>query len=163
MEQNPIFQNWLLGVIMKALIASITLILLFITTTGYSQSKETENITVNIRRVSKSQTNKDAGIEIELTNHNPNGFYVGALYWCLQIGKLPGVGAGGFPHYTAEGQLLLSYANASPKTRLFGFSKDEWKKMKNGDPMRLTWGCGKTSDYEEIEPFAFLNKKILKK
>jgi hypothetical protein len=146
---------------MKPFIVSISLLLLFITPC-YAQSKENESITVkSIRQVSKSQTKKEAGIEIELVTSDPKGFYIGGLYWCLQIGKLPGAGEGGFPHYTSEGKPLV---RLSPnKTRLFGFTKDDWKKLKNGDPMRLTWGCPKNSDYEAIKPFAFLNKKILKK
>ncbi len=105
----------------------------------------------SIRQVAKSKKVKKPHIRIEL--FNPDGFYVGGLAWCLRIGKLPGV---------MEGD-SLTFEAPRVGTRLFIFTVEDWKKLKNGDPLWLTWGCPQPSEYTTVKPFAYLNKKMLTK
>lgn len=120
------------------------------------QSKFNDRITVgSIRLVQRPQNNKkQTAIEIEL--RSADGFYVGGLYYCLSIGRLVGI--------PEEGM------DPSNKTRLFYVSEAEWKKLRNGDVMFLSWGCGpreiitaEASEKAKREGFAFLNKRMLKR
>lgn len=129
-------------------------------TRNYAQINES-NVTVkSIRSVSRSarydknlgEFEKKPGVEFELVTDNPDGFYIGSLYWCLQIGNLKGIVEG-----RSNGQ-----ANGS-RTIFFVLAKKDWKKLKNGDPLRISWGCPTPSEYEKKKPFAYLNKKMLDK
>ena len=126
------------------------------------QIKLVGEITVNsIRRVPKSKENNNKSfIEIELHTSNPNGFYVGALYYCLYIGTLKGISEHSFSSTESMGSHI----------RFFNVAEEDWKKLKNGDPLLLGWGCNeskrfKRSDYERTKKgaVAFLNKKMLHK
>lgn len=133
--------------IMKIAVISIILMLLFVIPI-YTQADSPQSLTIkSIRRVSKSQTNRNPGIEIELSTSDVDGFYVGAQFFCLQIGKLSGI------------KERENHIN----TLLLSITEDDWKRLKNGDPMFLSYGCRTVTNYEKAKPFAFLNKKLLKK
>lgn len=105
----------------------------------------------SIRQVAKWGTSGKPRIRIEL--FNPEGFYVGGLSWCLQIGKLEGI---------LEGD-TSTIALPRDGTRIFVLTLEDWKRLKNGDPLRLTWGCLQPPEGTTIKPFAYLNKKMLRK
>jgi hypothetical protein len=133
-------------------IAAIAILGLLVTPAVYAQGHDLSMLTVSrIRRVTKSKRypNKPA---IEVTLSNLRGFYVGGLYWCLRIGRLPGVPEGGGSDEGARGN-----------TRAFVLTMQEWKKLRDGDPLWLSWGCRQASAYEGMPPFANLNKKMLRK
>jgi hypothetical protein len=100
-----------------------------------------------VRKAKSADKQKRSVIEITVSS-SMTAFYVGGLYYCLQIGKVTASPAGG----------------SSDNRRLFFLvSSNEWKKLKDGDPLWLTWGCRTPEAYESIKPFAQLNKKILGK
>ena len=149
---------------MKSKYLLIILSLLFVTP-SYAQSTHQRGvITVeNIGQVSKSQTNKTFDIAIQIATTDLNGFYVGALFYCLQIGKLSGIGESGPVFYKKKGK--FPYMESGGNKLVFGITEVDWKKLKNGDPMFLSYGCKSVTDFEKAKPFAFalLNKKLLKK
>jgi hypothetical protein len=117
----------------------------------------------SIRSVPKSKryNNNKPYIEIELHTPNENGFHIGGLYWCLYIGTFRGIHEGSLDGGKYTGNQI----------RLFTISKKEWKQLKNGDPMHLSWGCSKTLkdgqpiawDYTQVKVFAYLDKRMLSK
>ena len=117
---------------MKVIVATTVLSLLLASPTYGQMPTDISGTSVkSIRRIAKSRKLLDnPGVEIEL--FNPKGFYVGAMYWCLRIGKLQGIREGG-------GSYVRSYD--LHRRRIFVLSTQEWKKLKTGDPLWLTWGC----------------------
>ena len=71
-------------------------------------------------------------------------YYIGGLYFCLRIGGLPGIRE----DLPSDGIRFI-------------VPMREWKRLKGGEPMWLTWG--EPAAYEKITPFARLDKKMLKK
>ena len=130
----------------------------------YSQRSGAEITVKSIRQLPKvkERANKTF-VLIELETSNPKGFYVGGLYWCLYIGNLTGIGETTFTGTEVS----------RGGTRLFLVAEADWKKLKNGDPMVLTWGCSdrlertdaerKNNERMKASAFAFLNKKMLRK
>ena len=134
---------------MKRNIARLLLSAL-LTVSVYAQlPNDTAGVSVSrIRKTGKSAAKQNrSAIEITLSS-GIGTFYVGGLYYCLQIGKVRASAAGG---------------SSDNRTLIFLVSSDEWKKLKNGDPLWLTWGCRQPAAYESIKPFAQLNKKMLGK
>jgi hypothetical protein len=149
---------------MKSKYLMIILSLLFVTS-NYAQSTQQRGvITVeNIGQVSKSQTNKTFDIAIQIATTDLNGFYVGALFYCLQIGKLAGIGESGPVFYKKKGKSIYMEGGGGGNTLVFRITEENWKTLKNGDPMFISYGCGTVTDFEKAKPFALLNKKLLKK
>ena len=118
---------------------------------GISQlPTDARNVSVSlIRRVKKSAAlqNKPA-IEIILSG----SFYVGNLYYCARIGGLGPVIA--FDTFDTSGPLIVGRL-------VVVVSIEDWKKLKTGDPLWLTWGCRQPSEYNSLKPNTFLNKKML--
>src|SRR5262245_43125866 len=92
-----------------------------------------------IRHVTKSSALKNRpAIEVELDE--PAYDARAALEWSLHVGTL-----------------RISWPVHKPRhhTMVFTISTEAWKKLRNGDPLLLTWGCEKD---ESAQPFARLNK-----
>ena len=136
--------------------AAMAIISLLLFSPTYAQIRDSGNVAVkSIRRVAKARSfNNKPVIEIELVW----SFYTGGLYYCLRSGKLQGIPEGG----TLEGG-EPSHDPFSPPTRVFVLTEQDWKRLRNGDPLWLSWGCLPPSGYEAMEPFAYLNKKVLSK
>ena len=134
---------------MKTFVATI-LTLLLISSVG-AQKKAGDPIVKSIRQVAKSKTINKPRIRVEV--FNPEGIRIGGLAWCLKIGKLPGIMEGDTSTLTLE-------SPGGPRL-IFVLTVEDWKKLKNGDPLWLTWGCHQPSEYAEKKPFAYLNKKML--
>jgi len=123
---------------------------LLLTISIYPQTpNDTTGVAVaSIRRMGKSTAAKNDSL-IEITLTRLGSFYVGDAYYCLQIGKL---------------RLAPGNVGGIANNRLvFAISKDNWRRLKNGDALWLTWGCRQPSAYESMKPFAYLNKKTLAK
>lgn len=99
----------------------------------------------------KKEYEKKAGVEIELETEDERGFYIGALAWFLRIGNLECIGEGG-----SKGRI-----SNSNRTIFFVIPKSEWKKLKQDEPLRLSWGCPKYQDTRKGKIFANLDKKML--
>ena len=101
----------------------------------------------SIRRVQKSAAlNGRPGVEIVL--HNPEGFYIGGLDWVLHIGE--------YQFHPLGGEY-------GPHTRTYTLTMKQWKKLKDGDPLNLTWGGFGRRENVPPTRFALLNKKMIKR
>jgi hypothetical protein len=134
--------------IMARLTAAIMLPLLLISP-GYGQSRDHSKAKVqSMRRVAKvPQLKNKPAVEI-VVGGVP--YYIGGLYFCLQIGQLQGIREWGMP-------------SGQPPGIVFFVPMEDWRKLKGGEPMWLSWGCREPSVFEKLEPFANLDKKVLKK
>jgi hypothetical protein len=134
--------------IMAMLAAAIMLPLLLIST-GYGQSEDYSDAKVqSMRRVAKSPRSKNKPAVEVVVGGVP--YRIGGLYFCLQLGKIQGIPERGLP-------------SGQPPGIVFLIPEKDWRKLKGGEPMWLSWGCLQPSDYEKMKPFAYLNKKMLKK
>jgi hypothetical protein len=134
---------------MKTFVATILTLLLI---SPVAAQRKVGNPSVkSIRQVAKSKNVKKPRIRIEV--FNPAGPRIGGLSWCLTIGKLPGI---------LEGD-SSTLGSVGGSTLIFVLTLEDWKKVKNGDALWLSWGCRQPSEYAEIKPFAYLNKKMLGK
>ena len=99
-----------------------------------------------IRRVQKSAAlHGKPGVEIVL--HTPKPLYIGALLWVLHIGR----------HRFDLG------GTDGPQTMTYILTLKEWGKVKDGDPLHLTYGVADRRERAPTSGFALLNKKMLKK
>lgn len=155
---------------MKIITLTISLILL-LSVQNYAQINESLTIVKSISSVSYTRAydeagkefDKKSGVEIEIFTALPEGFYTGLVNgegkyierspYCLQVGNLNPVVEGG-----SRGKLI-----PDNRIRYFVLTKSEWEKLKNGDEIRLFYGCPKPSDYKTLNPIAYLNKSLLDK
>jgi hypothetical protein len=134
---------------MKRNITTVVLGLLLTCSICAQVPNDTAGVTVSrIRKVAKSPESKNKSA-IEITLRRSESFYVGNWYYCLQIGKLR----------AAPGNV----GSSGNHTLVFGVSTEDWKALKNGDPLWLTWGCRQSSVFASLKPFAYLNKKLVGK
>lgn len=147
------------------------LLILLLTIQYYAQINENLIIVKRIRTVSFTRAydeagkefDKKTGVEIELFTAARNGFYLGMVNgdgkfiehspYCLQIGNLKAVVEGG-----SRGK-----PNPDNRTRFFVLSKEDWNKLKNGDEMRLFYGCPLPKEYKTLNPIGHLDKTVLNK
>ncbi len=154
---------------MKVTAASIVFTLILVSHLE-GQINEGKIIVKSIRSVSWSRVfdevgkeyDKRPGVEIELFTAQPNGFHLGTVNGegafiehspqCLQIGNLQPIVEGG------------SKCKPTPnnRTRFFVLTKDDWKRLKDGDALRLYYGCPKPSD-DRLNSIGYLNKALLDK
>ena len=127
-----------------------TLLLSALLTVSVYAQRPNDSTGASVSRISKGKSadqQKRSMIEITVSS-GMTAFYVGGLYYCLRIGKVTASPAGG---------------SSDNRKLFFLVSSKEWKELKNGDPLWLTWGCRQPEAYESIKPFAHLNKKMLGK
>ena len=131
---------------MNRVLATMSLSLLLLSPVYAQVRDNVGDVTVSsIKKLGKSKaTNNKSYIEITLTG---GPFYVGNWYYCFRIGKLQPTPTGIVNVYTLRGAI----------------EQADWKKLKDGDPMWVSWGCHEPSYYEARKPFAYLNKKMLSK
>lgn len=101
-----------------------------------------------IRSVLMSPTAQKKAVQIELHN-STGGWYVGALEWYLWIGDSKFMRS-----KCAEDSGQLS------NVACFVLSMEEWEKLKQGEPVILTWGDS-SETRDETLPITNLNKKLL--
>lgn len=82
------------------------------------------------------------GVAIVLQKNTP--FYVGNLYYVLHIGK--------------SKFYLQRFDDPTNRHYTFLLTLDEWRSLKSGEPMTLTWGEGEGGDIP-LKPFAYLEKR----
>jgi hypothetical protein len=96
-----------------------------------------------IRQVTRSAALKNRpAIEVELDE--PANDARAAMEWCLHVGNL---------------RFAWPIHRPSSHTLVFAIDTKAWKKLRNGDPMLLTWGYEKE---QSTRPFAYLDKKLLR-
>jgi hypothetical protein len=116
---------------------------------AYGQVRDYSNAKVkSIRRAAKSERLSDKPAVVIEVAGAPH--YIGGLYICLQIGQLQGIPEGGL-------------RSGQPVGISFVVPMRDWKRLKGGEPMWLSWGCLQPSTYERMKPFAYLDKKMLRK
>lgn len=129
---------------------TVSILLLTALLTVPVQAQRPNDTGASVSRISKGKSadqQKRSVIEITVSS-GMSAFYVGGLYYCLRIGRFTASPAGG---------------SSDNRKLFFLVSSKEWKELKNGDPLWLTWGCRQPEAYESIKPFAQLNKKMLGK
>src|SRR4051794_6447609 len=122
---------------MKGILATIVLSLVLLLPLYAQVRDDFSNVSVSgIRKVTKSGASKNRSY-VEITLFSGKSFSVGNMYYCLRIGKLQptpfGIGNG----FALQGLIEMA----------------DWKKLKNGDPLWLSWGCLQPSAYEKMKPF----------
>jgi hypothetical protein len=146
-------------------------LLLALAADSYSQINEGMIIVKSIRSVAWTRAFDDTGkeyerrpsVEIELFTAQQNGFHLGTVNGdgefiehspqCLQIGMSVPIVEGG-----SRGK-----PNPNNRTRFFVLAKRDWNKMRNGEPLRLYYGCPQPSEYNSLNPIGYLDKSILDK
>ena len=133
---------------MGMLAAAVMLSLLLISP-GYGQARDYSDAKVqSMRRVAKSPQSKNKpAVKVVVEGVR---YYIGGLYFCLRIGQLQGIREWCLP-------------SGQPAGIVFFIPLRDWRKLKGGEPMWLSWGCLQSSDYERLKPFGYLDKKMLKK
>lgn len=132
-----------------AMLAATIMLPLLLISPAYGQTRDYSKAEVqSIRRVAESPRARDKpAVEIVVGGVN---YYIGGLYFCLRIGRLQGIPEWGLP-------------SGQPPGIVFIIPEENWRKLKGGEPMWLSWGCLQPSEYEKMKPFAYVDKKMLKK
>ena len=132
-----------------AMLAAAIMLPLLLISPGYGQSRDYSKAKIqSMRRVAKSPESKNKPAVKVIVESVP--YYIGGLYFCLQIGQLQGIREWGLP-------------SGQPPGIVFYIPVEDWRKLKGGEPMWLSWGCWQPSLYEKLKPFGYLDKKMLKK
>ena len=132
-----------------AMIAAAIMLPLLLISPVYGQTRDYSKAKVqSIRRAAKSPRAKNKpAVEVVVGNVH---YSVGGLYFCLRVGRLRGIPEWGLP-------------SGQPPGIVFIIPWEDWRRLKGGEPMWLSWGCQEPAAYEKMKPFAHLDKKMLKK
>lgn len=90
-------------------------------------------------------TGNKPAIEVEIVS--PNGWYVGGWFWVLWIGEIA----------SRENVCAAGEVGA---VKCFQFNAEDWGRLRQGDPLVLTWGES-AQERDHTIPFAYLDKTQL--